>query len=461
VATDTDQAPDLSLRRVAHIVGIGGPGMSAIAVVLADMGHTVSGSDVVESPAVERLRGLGIAVAIGHRAENIPADADFVAISTAVAADNLEVAVAREQGVPVVRRDSLLPAIAATRRTVAVAGTHGKTTTSSMLAVILRDSHLHPSFLIGGEVVQLATNAAWDVGDWFVLEADESDGSGFAVPHEALIVTNIEPDHLEFHGTVENLHDVFEEFIASTTGPCLVCADDPVASRLGRSHGARTYGLAADADIRMVDLEGTRAGSSFGVVMDSVPTGTIELPIAGAHNAVNACAALAMALELGVSFVDAATALAGFGGVGRRFEQRGEAGGITFIDDYAHLPTEIAAALSGRNRCGVTSPTRSSDRTCSCSPTSTPRVRRHVRGSPESCWSTRCSTAIRVSASRTFPIGPDWQHSSPDSSAAGTCASPSAPETSPASLTRSSPFSPREVRRDRGRGARGARRGAR
>jgi UDP-N-acetylmuramate--alanine ligase len=346
VATDTDQAPDLSIRRVAHIVGIGGPGMSAIAVVLADMGHTVSGSDVVESPAVERLRGLGIAVAIGHRAENIPADADFVAISTAVAADNLEVAVALEQGVPVVRRDSLLPAIAATRRTVAVAGTHGKTTTSSMLAVILRDSHLHPSFLIGGEVVQLATNAAWDVGDWFVLEADESDGSGFAVPHEALIVTNIEPDHLEFHGTVENLHDVFEEFIASTTGPCLVCADDPVASRLGRSHGARTYGLAADADIRMVDLEGTRAGSSFGVVMDSVPTGTIELPIAGAHNAVNACAALAMALELGVSFVDAATALAGFGGVGRRFEQRGEVGGITFIDDYAHLPTEIAAAIS-------------------------------------------------------------------------------------------------------------------
>jgi UDP-N-acetylmuramate--alanine ligase len=346
VATDTDPAPPLTSRRVAHVVGVGGTGMSAIAIVLAGMGHEVSGSDVVESPAIQRLRRLGIPVTIGHHADNIPSDADFVAISTAVPTDNLEVAVARERGVPVVRRDALLAAIASTRRTVAVAGTHGKTTTSSMLAVVLRDGGMRPSFLIGGEVTQLGTNAAWDDGDWFVLEADESDGSGFAVPHDALIVTNIEPDHLEYHGTVENLHAVFERFIASTTGLCLVCSDDPVASRLGRAYGARTYGTATDADVRMVDLVGTRSGTSFGVVVDGTRIGEVELPLPGAHNAVNACAALAMGLELGVSFADAARSLSRFGGVGRRFELRGEVAGVTFIDDYAHLPTEIAAAIA-------------------------------------------------------------------------------------------------------------------
>lgn len=342
----TDPSPTLDVHRVAHVVGVGGPGMSAIAATLIGMGHTVSGSDVVESRTLDRLRSLGVTVHVGHDESNIPEDADLVAISTAIPLDNLEIVAAQRRGIPVVRRNSLLAAIASTRRTIAVAGTHGKTTTSSMLATILRGAGLDPAFLIGGEVTQLGTNAEWGTGELFVLEADESDGSGFAVEHLGAIVTNVEPDHLEFHGTTENLHAAFAAFMAATEGPLIVCADDPVASELGRTLDARSYGFSTDADVRIVDLRPSRTGSVFEVEVDGVRLGDVRLPMAGAHNATNACGAIAMALELGVDVPTASSALADFGGVGRRFEKRGECDGIVLVDDYAHLPTEVSAAIS-------------------------------------------------------------------------------------------------------------------
>ena len=343
---DGDAMPTLDVHRKVHIVGIGGPGMSPIAIVLAGMGHTVSGSDIADTPTIARLRASGIDVAIGHDPTNLPPDADVVVLTTAVGDDHVEARAARQRNLPVVRRTALLPALTATRRTVSVAGTHGKTTTTSMLAVILDAAGLRPSFLVGGEVTQLGTSARWDLGDWFVLEADESDGSGFSVPHEAAIVTNVEPDHLEFHGSVENLHAAFADFLAATTGPTLVCADDPVALALGRTVGSRTYGFSDGADVRITGLTTHRTRSEFTLAVDGVGSVPVVLPFAGAHNAANATAAIAMATHLGVDPSDAAAALAGFGGVGRRFEPRGATAGVTFVDDYAHLPTEVAAVIA-------------------------------------------------------------------------------------------------------------------
>jgi UDP-N-acetylmuramate--alanine ligase len=287
-----------------------------------------------------------VKVTIGHDAANLPVDADFVAISTAIPRHNLEVRAADAAGVPVVRRAELLAAIAATRRALAVAGTHGKTTTSSMLALVLVEAGAHPSFIIGGDVNEIGSGAAWDRGDWFVIEADESDGSGFALPRHGAIITNVEPDHLEFHGSVDALHRAFGAFLAGTPGPRVVCADDPVAASLGSDHGAVSYGTSVGADYRMIDLRSGRGGVQFSVIHNGVSLGQVDLPVPGVHNALNAAAAVAMALELGVPFDAAASALGRFAGVARRFQFRGEAGGVTFVDDYAHLPTEVAAALA-------------------------------------------------------------------------------------------------------------------
>jgi UDP-N-acetylmuramate--alanine ligase len=344
IARAADQI-DLSAPRVVHVVGVGGAGMSAIAEVLVAMGHRVSGSDLKESTGLERLRSLGVSIAIGHDPANLPPDADMVAISTAIPDRNPEVRTAEERGVPVVRRAALLAAVAATRRALAVAGTHGKTTTSSMLALVLVEAGTRPSFIIGGDLNEIGSGAAWDQGEWFVIEADESDGSGFALPRHGCIVTNVEPDHLEFHGSVEALHAAFGAFLDATPGPRVVCADDEVARRLGRDHGAVSYGTAEDADYRLVDLTSGRGGVQFTVVRRGDVLGQVHLPVPGAHNARNACAAVAMAMELGTDFGPAAAALGRFAGVARRFQFRGEAGGITFVDDYAHLPTEVEAAV--------------------------------------------------------------------------------------------------------------------
>ncbi len=342
----TDPLPSLDAPLDVHVVAVGGAGMSAIATVLAAMGHRVTGSDLRDSPVLDRLRALGVEVTVGHDAANLPDHVDLVAISTAVPDDNPEVAEARRRGVPVVRRTALLAAIAGRRRAVAVAGTHGKTTTSAMLALVLLEGGLEPSYIVGGRVADLGHGAAWGEGEWFVVEADESDGSGFAMPHAAAIVTNVEPDHLEYHGSVENLHAAFARFLADTTGPRLVCADDPVARRLGAEVGALGYGTADGADLHMAEVVAGRHGIGFEVWRNGALLGAVQVPLPGVHNARNACAALAMGLELGVPFEAAARALGRFGGVDRRFEHRGEAAGVTFVDDYAHLPTEVAAAVA-------------------------------------------------------------------------------------------------------------------
>jgi UDP-N-acetylmuramate--alanine ligase len=337
---------DLSNPRVLHIVGIGGAGMSAIATVLVRMGHRVSGTDLKDSPTLQRLAVLGVDTHVGHAAEHVPADADAVIVSTAIPRSNPEVEAANDSGTPVLRRAEMLRALVATRRTVAVAGSHGKTTVSSMLALALRAAGWQPSFVIGGDLNEVGTNAAYDEGQWLVVEADESDGTFLELEPEAAIVTNVEPDHLDHYGGFEPLVAAFASFLERVPGARVVCADDEIAARLAREvSAARTYGWADDADYRVVAYEGGRSGSRFELRRGDEVLGTIELPVPGRHNALNAAGAAAIAVELGAPFDAVAQALRGFGGVARRFQFRGEVDGVTIVDDYAHLPTEVAAAL--------------------------------------------------------------------------------------------------------------------
>lgn len=346
--------PDLDLGhpRTVHIVGVGGAGMSAIAAVLARMGHRVSGSDLKDSHGLERLRLLGVDTQVGHAAGNVPADADAVVLSSAIPPTNPEVEAAREREIPVLRRAEALRALVATRRSVAVAGSHGKTTTSSMLALCLRAAGWHPSFLIGGDLNEVGANAAYDEGDWLVVEADESDGTFLELAPEAAIVTNVAADHLDYYGTFAALVDSFAQFLDAVPGARVVCADDPVSARLAAAHpDVRTYGWAGE-HYRIDEYEGGRFGSRFRLSRPDGPAGVVELPVPGRHNAVNAAGAAALALELGVPFEAIARALRGFGGVARRFQFRGEIGGVTLIDDYAHNPGKVAAVLEAAREGG-------------------------------------------------------------------------------------------------------------
>jgi UDP-N-acetylmuramate--alanine ligase len=343
---------DLSVPRRVHVVGIGGAGMSAIATVLARMGHHVTGSDLKPSLGLERLRLLGIRADVGHDAANV-ADADAVVVSTAIPASNPEVRAAHERGVPVLRRADALRALAATRRTVAVAGSHGKTTSSSMLALILRSAGWRPSFIIGGDLNEVGTNAAYDDGEWLVVEADESDGTFLELSPEAGMVANVEPDHLDHYGGFADLITAFDRFLAGIAGPRVACSDDAVARRLAREHeGTVTYGFGDGATYRISEYEGNRNGSRFTLRRADQELGTIDLPVPGRHNASNAAGAAAMALELGATFESAAEALRGFGGVARRFQFRGEIDGVTLVDDYAHIPGEIEAMVRAAREGG-------------------------------------------------------------------------------------------------------------
>jgi UDP-N-acetylmuramate--alanine ligase len=333
-----------------HIVGAGGAGMSAIATVLAAMGHRVTGSDLKDSPTADRLRALGVRVVVGHDATNVD-DADVVTVSTAIPERNVEVVAARARGIPVVRRSEILAAIAANRRTVAIAGTHGKTTTSSMLALALVEAGLRPSFIIGGDVNEIGTGAVWDVGDLFVVEADESDGTFLELGAHAAIVTNIEPDHLEHYGSFDALLDAFDRFASALSGPLVVCRDDAHAAALAdaaraRGHEVQTYGTDDDADHRLVDVQRGGAGTDLVIVHPDGERTAMHLPVPGLHNARNAAGALVMARLLGAPTDAPVRALGRFAGVARRFEFRGDAAGVTFIDDYAHLPTEVQAAVA-------------------------------------------------------------------------------------------------------------------
>jgi UDP-N-acetylmuramate--alanine ligase len=251
---------------------------------------------------------------------------------------------AHELGVSVLSRADTQRAMVAMRRTVAVAGSHGKTTTSSMLALILREADWHPSFLIGGDLNEVGTNASWDDGEWLVVEADESDGTFLEFAPEAAIVTNVEPDHLTHWGSFPALVAGFERFLANVSGTRVVSADDVVAVDLAsrRRSEVVTFGFAADADYQIRDYAGRRSGSEFVLARRGEPLGVVELPVPGRHNAKNAAAAAAMASEIGVPFEAVQGALGGFAGVARRFQFRGERDGVTFVDDYAHLPGEVA-----------------------------------------------------------------------------------------------------------------------
>ena len=347
---------DLTQPHAIHVVGVGGAGMSAIATVLARMGHTVSGSDLRESRALERLGLLEIVTHSGHAAENLPGALDAVVISTAIPESNPEVVAARERGIPVLRRADALRAIVATRTTVAVAGSHGKTTTSSMLALILRAAGWHPSFLIGGDLNEVGTNAVFDSGEWLVVEADESDGTFLELePHDA-VVTSVLPDHLDHYGDFDGLVDAFDTFIARIPGVCAVCADDDVAaaisSRADAAGSIVTYGFAESADYRMHDYEGGRGGTQFTLSCRGEVLGVVQLPVPGRHNAVNGAGAAAIALELGAPFDAVTRALGGFAGVARRFQFRGERDGVTYVDDYAHLPSDVDAMIRAAREGG-------------------------------------------------------------------------------------------------------------
>jgi UDP-N-acetylmuramate--alanine ligase len=325
--------------------------MSGIAAVLVRLGHTVSGSDLRAWRGLERLRLLGVDVHVPHDAACLPAEVDAVVVSTAIPATNPEVVAARERGIPVLRRAEALAAIVDTRRTVAISGTHGKTTTSTMTTLILRAADWRPSFLIGGEPNEVGSNAAYDDGEWLVVEADESDGTFVEIAPEAVILTNVEPDHLDHYGDMAALEAACARYLAAAPGPRVACADDPGSARLAAevSAGGRpviTYGEAPTADYRIEGYAGDRLGSRFTLLRYGEPLGEILLPAPGRHNARNAAGAAALATEIGVPFDAVRAALGRFAGVARRFQVHGEIDGVTLVDDYAHLPGEIRATLA-------------------------------------------------------------------------------------------------------------------
>jgi UDP-N-acetylmuramate--alanine ligase len=343
---------DLRDRRRVHITNIGGAGMSAVATLLAEMGHLVSGHDPsADTPFLAPLRALGVAVEVGEPGPLPTIDA--LVVSTATPDDHPQVVAARAAGTPVLHRAAALAALCAARRTIAVAGTHGKTTTSALLATLLAEVGLDPGWVVGAGIAGLGRSAAWGGPGALVVEADESDGTFLALGAWGAIVTNVEPDHLEHWGGEAQLRAAFERFVAALDGPAVLCADDPGALALV-AHARRpvTYGTSSTSDYRIeaISTEGTGVRFTLHHGGDAVDVAVPAAP--GAHNARNAAAALALAHELGVALAPAAAALARFRGVARRFELRGEAAGVVFVDSYDHLPTEVAAALAAARAGG-------------------------------------------------------------------------------------------------------------
>lgn len=336
-----------SLGRV-HFIGIGGVGMSAVARIMVARGIPVSGSDAKSLPVMADLAAAGARIAVGYAPGNL-GDAQTVVAGSAIRPDNPELAAARAAGLPVLHRSEALAATMADDTVVAVAGTHGKSTTTSMITVLLQGAGLDPSFAIGANVPALGVNAAHGTAGIFVAEADESDGSFLNYRPTIAVVTNVEPDHLDFYGTAEAVYASFDRFTAllPADGVLVACADDPGARALAERTLARgntrvvLYGTADDAAIRLHDAGPGRMGIST-----TAGTFGVELQVPGRHNALNAAAAFAVAIELGVAPGTAAAALAHFSGASRRFEFKGEGCGVRVYDDYAHHPTEVRAALS-------------------------------------------------------------------------------------------------------------------
>ena len=344
----------LSIGKI-HFTGIGGIGMSGIAEILADLGYEVQGSDIAENNNVKRLRAKGIPVMIPQSADVID-DVSIVVISTAIQPDNVELLAARAKFIPVVHRAEMLGELMRLRWSVAVAGTHGKTTTTSLVATLLDAAHIDPTVINGGIIQSWASNAKLGDGQWMVVEADESDGSFSRLKPTAAIVTNIDPEHLDHHGSYENLELAFENFVASIPfyGFASLCIDHPAVQRLLpkiRDRRIITYGLSVTADVRAVNIRSDHDKMLFDIQLSDRLHGASEtitdmnFPMLGTHNVQNALAAISVALEMGIDTDIIRGALANFKGVGRRFDLKGIAHGITVIDDYGHHPVEIKAAL--------------------------------------------------------------------------------------------------------------------
>ncbi|MGE3148900.1 MAG: UDP-N-acetylmuramate--L-alanine ligase [Pseudorhodoplanes sp.] len=338
-----------------HFVGIGGIGMSGIAEVLANLGYTITGSDVADSANVKRLREKGVTVHVGHRAENIDG-ADVVVVSSAIKRDNPELTAARAKRLPVVRRAEMLAELMRLKSCVAIAGTHGKTTTTSLVAAMLDAGGLDPTVINGGIINAYGTNARLGEGDWMVVEADESDGTFLKLPADVAIVTNVDAEHLDHFKTFAAVQDAFVAFVDNIPfyGFAVMCTDHPIVQRLvGRIEDRRviTYGENPQADVRLGDLENAGGKSRFTVSFRDRDgrieheIAGLELPMPGRHNALNATSAVAVAHQLGIGDDAIRKALAGFGGVRRRFTRAGEWNGVAVIDDYGHHPVEIAAVL--------------------------------------------------------------------------------------------------------------------
>ena len=334
--------------RQIHFIGIGGIGMSGIAEVLLSLGYRVSGSDAKASDSTRRLEGLGARVSTGHRAENI-AGSDVVVYSSAVSMENPEVVEARAQGIPVIRRAEMLAELMRLKYGVAIAGSHGKTTTTSLVATVLSHAKLDPTVVIGGKLNAIGTNARAGEGDILVAEADESDGSFLKLTPTIAVITNIDPEHLDHYGSHAKIKDAFVDFVERVPfyGLAVLCLDHPhvqdILPRIDRR--VATYGTSAQADYRAdrITLEGPV--TRFQLVRRGEALGEFEVRLTGRHNVLNTLAVLAVADELGVSLDVTREALASFSGVQRRFTVVGEVGGVTMVDDYGHHPAEIEATL--------------------------------------------------------------------------------------------------------------------
>lgn len=339
----------------AHLVGIGGIGMSGIAEIMLNLGYQVQGSDMKESANVERLRARGAHVHIGHRGENVTGTSAVI-ISSAIKDDNVEVQAARAAGIPVVRRADMLAEIIRLKWTVAVAGTHGKTTTTTMVAALLDGAGIDPTVINGGIINAYDSNAKVGDGDWIVVEADESDGTFMKIRPTIAIVTNMDPEHMEHYGSMQALRDAFDTYVGNIPfyGFGVLCTDHPeVAAMVARVSDRRiiTYGYNRQADVRAVNLSSSADGVTFDVMIRAQLNAAervieqVLLPMAGEHNVSNALAAIAVAVELGATNTQLRNSLKAFGGVKRRFTTIGTWNGVTIIDDYAHHPVEIAACL--------------------------------------------------------------------------------------------------------------------
>ncbi len=338
-----------------HFVGIGGIGMSGIAEVLVNLGYRVQGSDVAENANVQRLRGLGVTVSIGHDAANL-GDAQVIVVSSAIKRDNPELKLARERLLPVVRRAEMLGELMRLKQAIAIAGTHGKTTTTSMVAALLDAGGFDPTVINGGIINAYGTNARMGASDWMVVEADELDGTFVRLPIDVALVTNIDPEHLDHYGSFDRVRDAFRQFVENVPfyGFAVMCMDHPeVQSLIGRIEDRRiiTYGMSPQAAVRAVDLRIEHRATKFGVLIRDRLSGEthviddLTVAIPGEHNVQNATGAVAIAHHLGIGDEAIRAGLAGFGGVKRRFTLTGTWNGVDVFDDYGHHPVEIAAVL--------------------------------------------------------------------------------------------------------------------